>query len=225
MKQQPSYYAIIPAEVRYADITANAKLLYGEITALCSKEGFCWASNQYFADLYGVNKTTISEWIAVLKSKGFIDSVVENLNERRITIRGGIGKKPKGASGKAEGGASGKAEHINTSINNTINGINAGVENQEIVDIIYTFKDNNPSYESLFARKAQRSAAARLISKHGFEKIKKLAQYAVQVSGQKYAPTILDPYNLEKNAGKLIAYYQKEKQTKVGKGIIDVRVK
>ena len=120
------------------------------------------------------------------------------------------------------GGARRKLPHINTSINNTINGSNAGVANREIVEVISAFRGNNPSYEQLFSRKPQRDAAARLISKHGFEKIKKLATYAVQVSGQKYAPTILDPYSLEKNAGKLIAYYQKE-NTKVGKGIIDVR--
>lgn len=32
--ETPNYYAIIPAEVRYASIPGNAKLLYGEISAL-----------------------------------------------------------------------------------------------------------------------------------------------------------------------------------------------
>lgn len=69
----PGYYAIIPATVRYDDrLTPNAKLLYGEITALSNKEGYCWAGNAYFANLYGVTKTSISTWIGNLKDCGYI---------------------------------------------------------------------------------------------------------------------------------------------------------
>jgi hypothetical protein len=72
-----SYFAVIPANVRYdEDLTPNAKLLYGEITALCNEKGYCWASNSYFADLYRVNKNTISVWIKQLATKGFISTEI-----------------------------------------------------------------------------------------------------------------------------------------------------
>jgi hypothetical protein len=67
------YPAIIPPEVRYVkDLAPNAKLLYGELTVLCRKEGYCWASNTYFAELYGVSKFTISRWVSSLVDKGYI---------------------------------------------------------------------------------------------------------------------------------------------------------
>ena len=78
---EPGYFAVIPADVRYANMVANAKLLYGEITALCSKHGYCWASNKYFADLYSVNDSTVERWIAALVGHGFI--ITEGGTRRR----------------------------------------------------------------------------------------------------------------------------------------------
>lgn len=67
------YYAILPANVRYdKNLTPNAKLLYAEITALTSDKGFCWATNSYFAELYGVTKASITGWIKSLEENGYI---------------------------------------------------------------------------------------------------------------------------------------------------------
>ena len=73
MSENVAYYAIIPANVRYdPDLPPNAKLLYGEITALCNEKGFCWASNRYFAELYGVSIRSVQNWITALFEKGYI---------------------------------------------------------------------------------------------------------------------------------------------------------
>ena len=77
-ERQKAYYAIIPANVRYdKDLVPNAKLLYGEITALCNEKGYCWASNQYFAELYNVSDRTIKNWISQLADKGYIQRSVK----------------------------------------------------------------------------------------------------------------------------------------------------
>tara|TARA_R110002110_G_scaffold8685_1_gene43492 strand:+ start:1031 stop:1630 length:600 start_codon:yes stop_codon:yes gene_type:complete len=72
MKENPNYYAIIPSEVRYADITPNAKLLYAEISALTNMNGKCNASTNYFAKLYKVSKTSIQNWLKCLEDNKFI---------------------------------------------------------------------------------------------------------------------------------------------------------
>ncbi len=72
-KPTPSYYAIIPATVRYdRDLEPAAKLLYGELTALANMHGYCWASNAYFAELYGVDERTIKRWLKSLFEKQYI---------------------------------------------------------------------------------------------------------------------------------------------------------
>lgn len=74
-KIEPSFYAVIPANVRYDNrLTPNAKLLYGEITALANKTGYCWSTNKYFADLYSVSATSISKWIGNLIEFGYVKS-------------------------------------------------------------------------------------------------------------------------------------------------------
>ena len=77
MEEKKSYYAIIPANVRYdSKLKDKAKLLYGEITALCNEKGYCWATNEYFASLYGVSKTTISLLIKNLIESGYVNSQI-----------------------------------------------------------------------------------------------------------------------------------------------------
>lgn len=68
-----NYYTVLPSKIRYdRELSPNAKILYSELVVLCSEQGFCWASNGYFARLYGVDKATISRWISNLRKKGYI---------------------------------------------------------------------------------------------------------------------------------------------------------
>ncbi len=86
-KEQPNYYAIIPASVRYDNNLKSAeKLLYGEITALANKNGFCYAQNKYFADLYNVTIISISRWISHLQELGYIKTeIIRNENKEIIS--------------------------------------------------------------------------------------------------------------------------------------------
>ena len=71
--KKPTYQTNLPPQVRYDQkLPANAKLLYGEIKALCDQQGYCWASNHYLATLYGVQAKVVSRWIHQLRQREYI---------------------------------------------------------------------------------------------------------------------------------------------------------
>ncbi len=83
-----NYYAIIPATIRYSkELKANEKLLYGEITALSNKNGYCYAQNRYFADLYNVSIETVSRWLSHLQKMGFINIEIKRNENKEIIAR------------------------------------------------------------------------------------------------------------------------------------------
>lgn len=87
--EQPSYYSILTANVRYdKELKANEKLLFSEITALSNRNGYCHANNNYFANLYSVSKTSISNWINHLKERGYLKVEMikdgKEIKERRL---------------------------------------------------------------------------------------------------------------------------------------------
>ena len=87
-----SYYAIIPASVRYdEELTDKAKLLYGEITALSNKQGYCFATNKYFANLYKCTNRAIQNAIFILQENGYIHVVIEDNYQRKIYLTSSIG--------------------------------------------------------------------------------------------------------------------------------------
>ena len=66
-------YAIIPSNIRYDEkLNSSEKLLYGEISALTNKYGYCNAQNKYFAELYKVTITSVSRWISHLQELEYI---------------------------------------------------------------------------------------------------------------------------------------------------------
>lgn len=83
---KPSYYAILTADVRYANISSGAKLLYAEITALTSINGVCFASNDYFANLYNVSIRCIQNWLKELQDNKFIEIKIDNSLKRKIFL-------------------------------------------------------------------------------------------------------------------------------------------
>lgn len=133
MVENPSYYSILPANVRYDKRLGkpNARELYSEITALSNKYGYCIARNAYFAELYGINEKTISKWISTLVECGYLYREIicypntKQVKERRLyplsnPIAGGTPSPRKNGGGipaKMTTPPRGKAKDNITSIN------------------------------------------------------------------------------------------------------------
>lgn len=91
--ERPGYYGILPANIRYdKNLKPMEKIMYSELTALSNKNGYCNATNSYFAELYEVSKNTVSLWIGDLEKAGYIKTKLiyeygtKNIKERRIYI-------------------------------------------------------------------------------------------------------------------------------------------
>ena len=85
---RPSYWAVLPAEIRYDDrIPANAKILYAEISSLTGSEGYCWATDDYFAGLYQITERSVRRLLAALEDQGYIRIEEERENHNILTAR------------------------------------------------------------------------------------------------------------------------------------------
>lgn len=71
-------------------LTFLERLLLIEIMSLSKKEGYCWATNEYFKNLFGVSKQTISKSISSLSKYGYIvlkyDKKEKNNSKRVIRL-------------------------------------------------------------------------------------------------------------------------------------------
>jgi hypothetical protein len=153
-ESKKSYYAIIPAHVRYdTSIPANAKLLYGELTALCNAEGYCWAGNAYFADLYGVSKKSVSNWIATLSKRGYISIEMKYKEGTAEILDRYIRIVPEGIEKNFHTPMEEKVKDNNTGFNNTSN---------NTLEDIYPFEEFWSAYPKKKAKEAARKAWVKL---------------------------------------------------------------
>lgn len=85
--EKNTYYSINIAPVRFHEtLSFGAKFIYAEISALCNKEGYCWATNTYFTKLFNVDERTIRRWLSDLREAGFIRVDIEDSHLRKIFL-------------------------------------------------------------------------------------------------------------------------------------------
>lgn len=190
-EQQKAYYAIIPANVRYdKDLSPNTKLLYGEITALCSEKGYCWASNQYFADLYKVSKITVSRWISTLYKKGYItvetlykEGTKEIIGRHLYIVNTPINKN---VNRYIQNDLEGINKNVNTPINKNVKDNNTYINNTfNNKKDVYTHKHKYGEYQHVLLTEKEHTHLVELYGSSLDEHIKILDEY-IETSGKNY---------------------------------------
>ena len=92
LKREANYPITIPAKVRFdLRLTANEKLLYGELYTFGGLAGTFTVSNQRLAALYHVTVRSISAWLNKLAKCGYIELANSlDKNERIISFVSGV---------------------------------------------------------------------------------------------------------------------------------------
>jgi hypothetical protein len=148
-------------------------------------------------------------WIAI---KNFAKHQLDNPKVLR-GIEIGRAKAPESLKNKVKNSLSidnDSLSHLNSNSNLNSNLNERSEETSQVNPLIELFKEVNPSYSKLFANKTQRGSAERLLKTHGLQKLSGLIKLLPQMNGDKYAPVITTPVQLEDKLGQLIAYGQRK---------------
>ena len=86
--EQPSWAAVIPNKYLYAkDINSVQKILIGLISGLSNIKGYCFATNDYFAEILDLSKVRVSQLITDLEKKGYLGRVIYRNDKQQVEKR------------------------------------------------------------------------------------------------------------------------------------------
>lgn len=130
------HYIIIPESV-YTFYKPSPAVLYGLLTSLSLKEGYCWISNKELSQLFNVDISTIKRLIKNLKRNNFIKT--EGKTKRKIYVL---------TRGKSEP-YKGQKITVARGTNEPLNGSKTSPNNN-----IYNYRDINTATEKNKSRKS-----------------------------------------------------------------------
>ena len=186
-------------------------------------------SSEIAKDLGGTD-SSIRKNLSILRDKGYIDTLrtpyglVITIHKAKKIFQKRSDKisHQSAEMGKndtsIEMGKNDTNKEDNTAIDKTIDDTSsASAAGKEINDLIELFKEINPNYERLYSNTTQRAALERLVKKFGPEKMANGIKSLPAVVGQKYAPRITTPLQLEQKMGELIAFLKQQRSdNKIG---------
>lgn len=77
---QSSLYYVIPAEIMHSkELSMEEKLLYGLISGLSNKHGYCFASNEWFQEELNISESSLKKYLHNLEKSGYITRKMTSL--------------------------------------------------------------------------------------------------------------------------------------------------
>lgn len=246
-KQQPLFkpdHLHIPYQlVDDRKLEPNDRMLYGLIYWYEHlKDGHCWASNQTLAALMYTTTRAVQNSLNSLEARGYIKRLYKDkahrnrkeikslvayknatFNERtggdrqEVERTGGDRASEPSFARERTGGDHIKNKEKRIKKENKLPAPMVQ-EEKDIGEIIFNFRDVNPSYKQLFNRKPQREAARRLLQQFGMQKLTVMIGYLSTSNASRYAPTITTPSQLESKLGELKAWADKQRSSKHNAG-------
>ena len=209
MEQQPNYWGILPADVRYADISSSAKVLYAEFSALTNKEGFSWASDSYFAKLYGVSRQTVNGWVQELKNAGLIevDTVKDKEGTRRKIKLALVSEKTH--TPVLEEPDTNNTSSVITIINTISKDIEPKAYGKPEINEMFDMWEQIVGYKITSNLQKNRFAISNLNKKLSKTEIEQLLRGVAMTADDKYAPRIEDFVALQSKMNALLAWGRK----------------
>lgn len=186
---------------------------------------------QLKSGIVGVDKGTGIRSNATL-SKGLKGLVAKNMIEKisgkekgisnfySLVLNKGVQEMNRGSTKVEQGGCS-RNEHTinNKTINNKEEDKNLLRASSQVNDLIELFKEINPFYKKFYANKTYRKCLEEIVSTFGLEKTRRIIEFLPTANSVVYGGIkITNPYELQRDMGKLKILIDKEKAKKQSKG-------
>lgn len=184
MENKESYYMNIPASVWNTDLNAKAILMYGHITVLSNKEGFCYANNKYFERVLTISTSSVNRYMNQLESMGLIRRELiykpgtMEVEQRRIYMNIGIITSEHRPIITGEHGPIVTGEQDNTTSNNN-------TSNNTILDVPSDTDTDKDFYGKIFFRIVDAYPKNRIGNRqHGLKKFKTLSKEEAKLAAK-----------------------------------------
>lgn len=227
----PDFLQIPSILINDKELHQNDWLVYGVIywyTKLKLQK--CILSNQKIALLIRSSKASVGNSLSRLSRGGYIKIILDDKNHRTEII-------PLVYHQKEANPITNKTAPLNPQVNPPspvgepplnpqVNIIREDIirednKNQNLVakatgtefnNLLYEFRNVNPSYQKLFENKTERKALQEMVDRYGFDKMTRLLEQLPEIITKPYAPRITTPYILQKKMGELVVFIEQERR-------------